>query len=83
MKHNASLHDYLLLSLVLKYTLFETTKKGLINSPEMYGHPFTERLSIYVCFLGTSSLKRGIKKKVYFNLLFIEIFYFELRYFSY
>lgn len=36
---------------ILKCTLFETTKKGLINSPEMYGHPFTERPSIYVCFL--------------------------------
>ena len=46
-----SLHDYLLLSLVLKCVLFETTKKGLLNSPKMYGHPFKERPSIYVCLL--------------------------------
>ena len=46
-----SLHDYALLSLVLKCVLFETTKKGLINSPEMYGHSLTERPNIYVCFL--------------------------------
>ena len=26
-------------------------KKGLINSPEIYGYSFTERPSIYVCFL--------------------------------
>ena len=39
------------LELVLKCVLFETTKKGLINSPQMFGHPFTKRPGIYVCFL--------------------------------
>lgn len=48
---NTSLHDYLLFYLVLKCVLFETTKKGLINSPEIYGYSFMERPSIYVCFL--------------------------------
>ena len=43
-----SLHDYSLLSLVLKCTLFETTKKGLINSPVKYGHPLLERPNINV-----------------------------------
>ena len=38
-------------SLVLKCVLFETTKKGLLNSPEMYGHLFTKRSSIFVYFL--------------------------------
>ena len=36
---------------VLKSVLFETTKKRLINSPEIYGHPFMERPSIYVHIL--------------------------------
>ena len=36
---------------VLKSVLFETTKKRLINSHEMYGHPFMERSSIYVHIL--------------------------------
>ena len=35
----------------LKCVLFETTKKGLLNSPKIYEHPFTERPGIYVCFL--------------------------------
>lgn len=34
-----------------KSVLFETTKKRLINSHEMYGHPFMERSSIYVHIL--------------------------------
>lgn len=54
-------------SLVLKCVLFETTKKGLLNSTEIYGYSFMERPSICVCFL--PPLKMGIKKKVYFNLL--------------
>ena len=36
---------------VPKSVLFETTKKRLINSHEMYGHPFMERSSIYVHIL--------------------------------
>ena len=46
-----TLYNYSFLLLLLKYVLFETTKKGLLNSPEMYGHPFMERPSIYVCLL--------------------------------
>lgn len=36
---------------VPKSVLFETTKKRLMNSHEMYGHPFMERSSIYVHIL--------------------------------
>ena len=36
---------------VLKSVLSETTKKRLINSHEIYGHPFMERSSIYVQIL--------------------------------
>ena len=36
---------------VLKSVLFETIKKRLMNSHEMYGHPFMERSSIYVHIL--------------------------------
>ena len=38
-------------SLVLKCVLFETTKKGLLSSPEIYGYSFMERPGICVCFL--------------------------------
>lgn len=48
-------------SLVLKCVLFETTKKRLLNSPEMYGYSFTERPGICVCFL--TPLKNGYKKR--------------------
>lgn len=49
-------------SLVLKCVLFETTKKGLLNSPEIYGYSFMERPGICVCFL-TPPLKNGYKKR--------------------
>lgn len=57
-------------SLVLKCVLFETTKKGLLNSPEIYGYSFMERPGICVCFL-TPPLKMGIKKEGVFQPSYI------------
>lgn len=57
-------------SLVLKCVLFETTKKGLLNSTEIYGYSFMERPSICVCFL-PPPLKMGIKKEGVFQPSYI------------
>lgn len=58
-------------SLVLKCVLFETTKKGLLNSPEIYGYSFMERPGICVCFLTPPPLKMGIKKEGVFQPSYI------------
>ena len=57
------------LTMVSTYVLFETTKKELLNSPEIYGYSFMERPSICVCFL--TPLKMGIKKEGVFQPSYI------------